>query len=142
MTRRITIIVVLVLVLALILAVIRWHSEGRIERRWARVQVGMSADEVRNLLGSPDDVYLAAQGQSGSIVGDLLGMWLFDSYLEKWAYGRRTLADRAPILSEIDFFRSEVDTGSMLAPKDNDYVIYFSADGKVVRKVHPYKQRL
>lgn len=143
MTRKCTtIILISVGAVVLIYAMIPWNADGRFERRWESIQVGMTSAEVRKLLGSPDEIYPSGQVQSNSLLGNLLATWLFDSYLERWAYGSRSLADRFPILSDTGFWDSEDGIESWFAPKDEDYVIYFLANGKVFRKNHPYKKRL
>lgn len=128
--------------LVLAYAVFDWSTQRRFEERWDAVRVGISKAEVKRLLGGPDDVYLPDQPQSNSLVGNLFALWLFDSYRERWAYGQRSLADRAPILSVFGFGDDGEGLGGWFAPKDDDYVLYFSAEEKVARKVHPYRSPL
>jgi hypothetical protein len=63
-------------------------ARHRIQTRWAPVQVGMSEHEVRLLCGAPATDYPAQMAQSDSLVGSLIGTYMFDSFQEKWAYGR------------------------------------------------------
>jgi hypothetical protein len=96
----------------------------------------MSKAEVEALLGTPASVYPAQTIQSDSILGGLVGNLIFDSYLERWAYGRRrglTFERGFP------FVRLALD--GFLVPEDEDYVLYFSPIGKVVKNVHPYRNR-
>jgi hypothetical protein len=107
-----------------------------LEREWAQVRLGMSKSEVESVLGTPANVYCAASLQTGSFVESLVTGWLFDSFLEKWAYGRRGLFE---IQRAFPFISPAFD--GFLAPEDDDYVLYFSAEGRVVKKVHPYRAR-
>jgi len=63
---------------------------------WARIHTGMSKDEVRQLLGEPDTIYVAGTTPSNSLIETVFTNFLFDSTFEKWAYGRRRLIAVAP----------------------------------------------
>ena len=131
-----------VVVCGLILAVlVVWRVRERQEAmllkdRWANVHVGMSKGEVKSLLGEPDDIYSAGSGQSNSLFGTMFDNWLFDSFLEKWAYGNRRTFDFQRQFPYIVFAMD-----GLMTPEANDYVIYFSKDGKVVKKKYPYKAK-
>ena len=116
----------------LIGAIAHW----RFERHWAQVKPGMSKAEVQALLGTPADDYPAGAPQSGSILGNILGDMILDSFSEKWAYGRRRLIAFQP---QFPFVGLAFD--GLLMPEDEDYVVYFSAQGKVLKKAHPYHVR-
>ena len=106
------------------------------ENRWTAVQVGMSKAEVEEILGSPVNVYPAQMIQSNSIIERLVGNVVFDSYLEKWAYGRRR-----SLRFEAEFPYVGIALDGFLAPEPEDYVLYFSSRAEVAKKVHPYRNR-
>jgi hypothetical protein len=104
---------------------------GQVARGWEQVRVGMSKDEVRELLGEPDSVYSAAKAQHAAAV---VGLLLLDATQERWAYGRRRTVDFCPQFPYIDLALD-----GLLSPEDSDRVIYFTADERVVKKQFPYR---
>ncbi len=104
------------------------YLEARFEKRWQSVQVGMSKEEVRAILGGPQNSY--GPGQGGFIAN-----LLFDTRLEKWAYGHRR---EFTFQKEFPFVTLALE--ALLFPKPDDHVLYFSRDAKVVKKVYPYRR--
>ena len=109
-------------------------SRHRFAERWQLVQMGMSRGQVESLLGTPANIYPSAQSaESDSILGSIFLSYVLDLWYEKWAYGRRRLLATCP---QFPFVGPALD--GFLKPEDDDYVVYFSAHGKVVKKVQPY----
>jgi hypothetical protein len=122
-------VVLFVLVVTLSLTFVYIDRERRqraFEQHWSAVRLGMSQDVVRELLGEPDSLYPAGIAKGNSFVDTLIGNLIFDSMREKWAYGERRL-----LALGFDAF---------LLPQNDDRVVYFSSDGKVVKKLYPYRE--
>jgi len=105
------------------------------EDRWAKVRNGMSKDEVRQVLGEPDAIYGAIAFQADTPGSTIFLILLFDSSTqERWAYGRRRLLAPQPTFP---YFGLAFD--GLIAPEDDDHVIYFFNDGSVAKKRFPYR---
>ena len=136
--RRKGILVVLALLAGLFIAwsASTWYRDRRLADGWSKIRTGMSKTEVELLLGSPQNVYFAHQVQSDSLIETLVENWLRDSFREKWAYGRRRKWGFQP-----QFPYLALTLEGFMGPEGDDYVIYFSAGGKVVKKTYPYRTR-
>lgn len=116
--------------------IVRQHEGVSLKDRWANIHVGMSKEEVRCVLGSPDNIYPVGSVQSNSLVGTVFLNFMFDRFLEKWAYGNRSMID---FQYQFPYLCPAWD--GFMEPEANDYVIYFSNDGKVVKKKYPYRAK-
>jgi hypothetical protein len=116
-----------------VFAVALFRQRG-FEDRWAKVHSGMSKDEVRRVLGEPDQIYPVVKLQSDSMVGTIIDNLLFGSAQERWAYGRRRLLAPQPTFP---YFGLALD--GFIEPEDDDHVIYFFKDGSVSKKQFPYR---
>lgn len=94
----------------------------------------MSKDEVRRLLGDPDQVYSANEFDSDAENGTLILILLLDAIHEKWAYGERRLLAAQPAFPYVGLALD-----GFLTPADNDHVLFFSKDGQVIEKRSPYR---
>jgi hypothetical protein len=99
---------------------------------WAKVHFGMSKDEVRWLVGDPDQIYAAQQLQADTKLRTIVANFLFDSTYERWAYGRRRFIASQPTFP---YFSLAFD--GFLGPDKQDHVIYFCDDGTVLKKRLP-----
>ena len=108
-------------------------AEDGFEERWHAVRLGMTSVEIESLLGRPSNIYPAGGVTSDSISGVLIGNLLFDSYYEKWAFGKRRVFNVAPTFP---YCMPSMD--GMILPERDDYVLYFDTNGNVVKKSHPY----
>jgi len=109
---------------------------AQFQENWEKVKEGMSKTQVQDLLGSPEEIYSSGAVQSNSLLDGLLVNSLLDSILERWAYGQRRLVTTSSAFPYVELVFDGV-----WGPEDDDYVIYFSPAGKVVRKVYPYRSR-
>jgi len=116
-----------------VFAVALFRQRG-FEDRWAKVHSGMSKDEVRQVLGEPDQIYPVEKLQTDSVVETFFFNILFETSQERWAYGRRRLLARQPTFP---YFGRTFD--GLFAPEDDDHVIYFFNDGSVSKKRFPYR---
>jgi hypothetical protein len=108
------------------------YRKRAFDAAWQKVRPDMSQEEVRQLLGEPDNIYGAGTpAPSNSVVGNFVASLFFDFGHEKWAYGRRRL-----VAIEPGYVGPAFD--GLLVPEDGDYVIYFSQGGSVISKKYPY----
>jgi len=112
------------------------RSVAEFEARWESVKIGMSKADVEALLGTPQNVYPVQAVQSDSDLGTVVMGIIFESYVERWAYGRRR---SLTLLREFPFVCPALD--GFMMPEDEDYVLYFSPTGEVIKKVHPYHSK-
>jgi hypothetical protein len=120
-----TILITLIAV-GLSIGAVAWHRASTFEDRWEKVCNGMSKEQVRQLLGEPDQSYAAE--------GGLFAGWIFDTSYEKWAYGRRRLIALQPTFPYVD-----IPWDGFMAPEKADHVVYFSKGGDVAKKRFPYR---
>lgn len=134
-SRRTLILAALGVAVLVVLMVLggRWFSSRRFHKQWSLVRAGMSKREVESLLGTPDSIYPVTQFRLTSPVDSLLEKVILDAFHEKWAYGRR----RSIVLQK-GFPYVGLAHDGLLAPEDGDYVVYFSGEGTVLKKRHPY----
>jgi|GEM_PF-4212927 len=104
--------------------------------RWENVPTGMSKDQVEDILGNPNQIYPAGGVQSDSLVGTIVATWLLDSFHERWAYGHRRHLESSPTFPYV-----AVAMDGFMIPEDDDYVVYFSIDGKVIKKSRPSRSK-
>jgi hypothetical protein len=121
-------------VLLLVLVSLAEYRHRTFEVRWVKVQSGMSQDEVRQLLGEPVQSYSPGTAQSDSLIGGMIGNWLLDTSFEKWAYGERRLFGFGPTFPYVNLAWD-----GLIFPEDHDHVVYFTSDGKVLKKKYPYR---
>ncbi|HEV8070923.1 MAG TPA: hypothetical protein VGP76_24635 [Planctomycetaceae bacterium] len=105
---------------------VAWHRTSTFEDRWAKVHNGMSKEQVRRILGEPDQTYAAE--------GGLIGSLIFDTSYEKWAYGRRRM-----IALQSTFPFVDIPWDGFMGPEHADHVVYFSKSGDVAKKRFPYR---
>lgn len=91
----------------------------------------MSREEVRRLIGAPDSEYGSALKQP-TITSALFVSFVIDARYERWAYGHRRLLKTN---SEFPWIVLALD--GLLGPENDDYVVYFSDDGLLMRTAHP-----
>ena len=130
-TAKRTVVLAIVLLGALGL---RWLSLPSFAEQWQRVEVGMSREEVQDLVGHPYLVeHPVAPGPSDSLALSVMATLVFDRNLEMLVYGDcRVLAPAATF----PYVKLAPDLFSPF-PQDTDYVVYFGQDGRVVRKRQP-----
>jgi hypothetical protein len=127
------------LVLLLMLFSVGEYRRRTFDLRWAKVHPQMSKDEVRQLLGEPDNIYSAATNSepnatiTDAIVDWALVNWYFDASYEKWAYGNRRLLSFEP-----SFPYLALPFDGFMCPEKRDHVVYFTNDGKVLKSKYPY----
>jgi hypothetical protein len=122
------------LVLSFVLVSVSEYRRRTFDARWAKVHSDLSKDELRELLGEPDQIYSAAGGQSNSTIGSAVLDWVFDASYERWAYGERRMFTLEP---SFPYLTLALD--GLFGPLDRDHVVYFTSDGKVLRKSYPYR---
>lgn len=129
----------LLILLSLVLLIGGGYGAYKLYRRhilvkhWDSITIGMSQEAVKELLGSPDIIYVRQDVDAKDKVGTIVDIIFLDSALEKWAYGRRWLFE---FHAQFPFVK-RVREG-LLKPEPDDHVIYFSPSGRVVKKVYPY----
>jgi hypothetical protein len=121
-------------VLLLVLVSVAEYRHRTFEVRWAKVQFGMSKDEVRQLLGEPDQSYSPGSVQSDSLIASFIGNWLLDTSYERWAYGERRLFAFGPTFPYVNLAWD-----GLIFPENQDHVVYFTSEGKVLKKKYPYR---
>ena len=122
------------LVLSLVLVSVSEYRRRTFDVRWAKVHADLSKDEVRELLGEPDNIYYAvANSHPNATINDAIFNWIFDASHEKWAYGERRLVTFEP---SFPYLKLELD--GLVFPLNRDHVVYFTSDGKVLEKKYPY----
>jgi hypothetical protein len=110
-----------------------YHVARNCDARWSQLRTGMSKTEVKRILGEPQDMSApleAPPGTTNSAIVNAAGGFLvktfFDGWFERWEYGH------------FGFMENH------FKPSDKAFVVYFSADGKVVRlrrpKIGPYAE--
>jgi len=97
---------------------------------WSGLKVGMSKQEVIDLLGispsrSEPIKFQRSPGESplDTIVGTVIAGWLLDGWYERWHYG------------EFEMFEN------LLVPSEEAFVVYFDSKGRVVRYRRPLTGR-
>ena len=112
-----------------------WLAEHSFDKCWSEVHPGMTKAEVKALLGPPQSVYQSAATKPGSLSSTLAAILVFDGLFEKWAYGERRLFVWQ---QQFPFVAAPLD--GFMTPEDDDYVVFFSLDGKVAAQRHPYRE--
>lgn len=106
-------------------------ARRRFEAGWSKVSVGMSRTEVVALLGKPLAVFQATPPQPATLDNWIIVAWLSHD-LEEWAYGRRRLVAFEPTFPYVSLAFDR-----LFGPTPDDWVIYFSKDGRVVKRERP-----
>jgi hypothetical protein len=119
-------ILITLIAVGLLIGAVAWHRGSTFEDRWAKVRNGMFKEQVREILGEPDQTYAAE--------GGLIGSWILDTSYEKWAYGRRRMITLQPTFPYFD-----LPWDGFMAPENADHVVYFSKSSDVVKKRFPYR---